>query len=177
MKFLSRPCRAFLYRPFRITLLGQVQRRVDEDLEKRFSRQKSRGPSALGAEGEIKDARTMSPASTISVAVFRVRRIFSTRSAADETEVFIQAVPEILAVEQSRCGVPLITASSHRDLRWLICRPPKTREPQQAGFLPLLEARAALSASTSSVANRRFPRSAQREAKQASCRSSLLVSR
>ena len=71
-----------LVEALRIALLGDRERRVDEDLDELALASRPRAMRRSARNGEMNAVRTIRPASTMSFATSAMRRMFSTRSAA-----------------------------------------------------------------------------------------------
>ena len=99
VKFFSSPRRAFAYRPFHIAALALFQGRIDEDLDKLAGSNRPRANSRSARYGEINATITISPASTRSFATSATRRMFSTRSASVNPKIPVEAMANVVAVE------------------------------------------------------------------------------
>ena len=82
VKFFELAAPRLLVEALGVALLGDAQRRVDEDLDElALLDERPRRCRRSLRNGEMNDAITIRPASTISFATSATRRTFSTRSA------------------------------------------------------------------------------------------------
>ena len=128
VKFLSSPRAGLLVEALRVALLGDVERRVDEDLDELARRRAARGPSRRSARnGEMNDdqhdqagvdhqLRHLGDAADVLDAV-----------GVGEAEVLVEAVADVVAVEQVGVAARARAASSRRGWRSSTCRRPRGR--------------------------------------------------
>ena len=109
----------------RVALLGDLERRVDEDLDElAVARRSSRASRRSARNGEMNDTSTMRPASTISAGDLGDAADVLDAVGVGEAEVAVEAVADVVAVEQVGVHAERVQLATRRGWRSSTCPAP-----------------------------------------------------
>ena len=122
VKFLSSPRRAFLYSPFGSRCFGDVERSIDEHFAELPFWHEPTGDSLSGRKRRDERHEHDQSGSTISLATSRDSPNVLHPVCLGESEILVQSVADIVAIEQIRMPTHRVELSLRRRWRSSTCR-------------------------------------------------------